>query len=572
MTEMDPLGFGLENFDAIGRWRTEEDGNPVDASASCRPARIRGAGGVKKVLLMRRKDEFLPHSTRKMLGYALGRELEQVRSLRGRRRRQGALGSERLPMRRSLIERIVLSYPFQHRYCEAVARGGRPKLVDLATDVLPQGAGAARSALPWLDRMMRRGRAGGRQAAGRMALPVLPERRLADGLGLPDEGRGRLRAAVLPQPLAADRDGRCSCSPGSTRPTQPQATAITPRPPTSSPAWVVAKTTGKDISVGGISVDQLAAAEDRPPDAAAVAGTRHRPGHLRHRRNVGYTRLYGSYISWRIADAAGRQGDQPAARLSSGCSARRTRTANRWRPAERRRPQPARPGARRRQAACAAQLGRDDQLKLDEYLDSCGGRTPDRVLRPSPIRANGSRRRPGELPPPPGDPERPSRARAADARPDGAGFLDRLDADQHRSCSPTTSRVATSRSSTASAAAITSRRTTRTSRRKSSSIKRINRWHVEPVRLRARTAEGDSSEGDGTLLDNAHVLFGCGLSDGNRHDPNNLPILLGGKGGGTLARAGTSPARRTRRCATCTCRCWNAWAFRCNRSATARGH
>ena len=42
-------------------------------------------------------------------------------------------------------------------------------------------------------------------------------------------------------------------------------------------------------------------------------------------------------------------------------------------------------------------------------------------------------------------------------------------------------------------------------------------------------------EGDRTLLDNSMVMFGSGLKDGNSHDPHNLPILLAGRGGGTLA-------------------------------------
>jgi hypothetical protein len=41
-------------------------------------------------------------------------------------------------------------------------------------------------------------------------------------------------------------------------------------------------------------------------------------------------------------------------------------------------------------------------------------------------------------------------------------------------------------------------------------------------------------EGDRTLLDNSMIMCGSSLSDGNRHDPNNLPILLGGKGGGRI--------------------------------------
>ena len=41
-------------------------------------------------------------------------------------------------------------------------------------------------------------------------------------------------------------------------------------------------------------------------------------------------------------------------------------------------------------------------------------------------------------------------------------------------------------------------------------------------------------EGERTLLDNSLVMCGSSLSDGNKHDPNNLPILLGGKGGGRV--------------------------------------
>jgi hypothetical protein len=65
------------------------------------------------------------------------------------------------------------------------------------------------------------------------------------------------------------------------------------------------------------------------------------------------------------------------------------------------------------------------------------------------------------------------------------------------------------------------------------SYKIITRWHVEQFayllkRLRA------VREGDKTLLDNSMIMCGSSFSDGNRHDPNNLPIVLGGKGGGRI--------------------------------------
>ncbi len=41
-------------------------------------------------------------------------------------------------------------------------------------------------------------------------------------------------------------------------------------------------------------------------------------------------------------------------------------------------------------------------------------------------------------------------------------------------------------------------------------------------------------EGESTLLDNSMILFGSSISDGNKHDPDNLPILLGGRAGGRI--------------------------------------
>jgi len=65
------------------------------------------------------------------------------------------------------------------------------------------------------------------------------------------------------------------------------------------------------------------------------------------------------------------------------------------------------------------------------------------------------------------------------------------------------------------------------------SYKLITRWHVEQfAHLISRLQS--IQEGERTLLENSMILCGSSLSDGNRHDPNNLPILLGGKGGGRI--------------------------------------
>jgi hypothetical protein len=70
-------------------------------------------------------------------------------------------------------------------------------------------------------------------------------------------------------------------------------------------------------------------------------------------------------------------------------------------------------------------------------------------------------------------------------------------------------------------------------RHKIAQIRKINRFQSEQLAyLLARLKE--VQEGDGTLLDHSMVLFGSAISDGNRHNHDNLPIVLAGGGGGTV--------------------------------------
>lgn len=111
---MDPLGFGLENFDAIGRWRTQDQGAEIDSTGTLPSGEsFDGPEGLKRILVQR-SDEFALHFVRKLLGFALGRELnkfdrcvadECLKALQENDYRASVL-----------IERIALSYPFQHRY------------------------------------------------------------------------------------------------------------------------------------------------------------------------------------------------------------------------------------------------------------------------------------------------------------------------------------------------------------------------------------------------------------------------------------------------------------------------
>ncbi len=72
--QMDPLGFALENFDAVGRWRDAAgDGGPIDAVAALPDgSRFAGPGGLRR-MLVGRADEFVANVTARLMTYALGR-------------------------------------------------------------------------------------------------------------------------------------------------------------------------------------------------------------------------------------------------------------------------------------------------------------------------------------------------------------------------------------------------------------------------------------------------------------------------------------------------------------------
>jgi Protein of unknown function (DUF1585)/Protein of unknown function (DUF1588) len=73
---MDPLGFALENFDALGKWRTESDGAPIDATGSLPDGtQFEGIAGLRK-LIASHKEDFVRTFTEKLLAYAIGRGIE----------------------------------------------------------------------------------------------------------------------------------------------------------------------------------------------------------------------------------------------------------------------------------------------------------------------------------------------------------------------------------------------------------------------------------------------------------------------------------------------------------------
>jgi hypothetical protein len=120
---MDPIGFAMENFDAVGAWRTRDGANPVDASGQLADGtRVNGVIGLRDALV-KRSDVFYGTLTEKLLIYALGRGLQYydrpvVRGIVRTASRDGHRFS-------AYILGVVTSTPFQMRSAAALPAPAR---------------------------------------------------------------------------------------------------------------------------------------------------------------------------------------------------------------------------------------------------------------------------------------------------------------------------------------------------------------------------------------------------------------------------------------------------------------
>jgi hypothetical protein len=111
---MDPIGFALENYDAVGKWRAKDSGSDIDATGTLPDGtKFDGPAGLRKLLLESYRSDFVATATEKLLTYALGRGLEPydmpaVRAIM----RKAAADDYRL---QALITALVESKPFQMR-------------------------------------------------------------------------------------------------------------------------------------------------------------------------------------------------------------------------------------------------------------------------------------------------------------------------------------------------------------------------------------------------------------------------------------------------------------------------
>ena len=111
---MDPIGFALENYDAVGRWRAEDAAGPIDATGKLPDGtEFHGPAGLTELLLTKYRDDVVRTATEKLLTYALGRGVEYydypaIRSIV----RDAGLDDDRIS---AWILAIVKSAPFQMR-------------------------------------------------------------------------------------------------------------------------------------------------------------------------------------------------------------------------------------------------------------------------------------------------------------------------------------------------------------------------------------------------------------------------------------------------------------------------
>jgi hypothetical protein len=109
---MDPIGFALENFDAIGLWRTQDEGQPVDPNTQVFDnAKVTSPLELRAWLVNGYDHQFMTVSAEKLLTYALGRgvdyrDMPLVRSIA----RDAEKNNDRFS---ALVMGIVKSRPFQ---------------------------------------------------------------------------------------------------------------------------------------------------------------------------------------------------------------------------------------------------------------------------------------------------------------------------------------------------------------------------------------------------------------------------------------------------------------------------
>jgi hypothetical protein len=305
----------------------------------------------------------------------------------------------------------------------------------------------------------------------------------------------------------------------------------------------ITKTTGSEICSGGTSMDQIAAKKigNLTPLPSLELGIE--PVTTGVDTNVGYTRLYGSHISWMT----------PTTPLAKEINPRlafdrvfRPQNANRKASAEADRS--VLDLVREDASRLRSRIGKDDQRKLDEYFESVRAveqridfdakRKSDEYRDDALVRKEIASLD-GRITDYYKDPGRLSERKidhtdhvrlmldimvlafwsdstrvgtfmyASDVTGKNFSFLPGVKGGHHELSHHEEDKA------------------------KLEQYKKINIWHIQQYAYMLERMRS-IREGQGTLLDNSMVLLGCGIRDGNHHVPHNLPLVLAGRGGGPV--------------------------------------
>lgn len=290
----------------------------------------------------------------------------------------------------------------------------------------------------------------------------------------------------------------------------------------------ITKTQGVDISCNGISMDQVAAqkAGRQTPIASLELGVM--PDSTGVDTNNGYTRIYGSHIAWSgPTNPLAREIDPRlvferlfrAGRLGSNSAKNDTLLLDRVLDDAR---------------LLKQRLGVADRQRIEEYLsvvrsleERLGQSSQPQKLNWKPRVALDPKSMPGDTPT-----QFPDHVRL---------MLDMMalafQTDSTRICTFMFNNEVSNQNFSFVEGVSDGHHSISHHQNRAEQLKQyqlINRWHVSQYAYLLRKLR-DIKEGDRTLLDNSMVLLGSGLRDGNVHSPHNLPLVLGGRGGGRIA-------------------------------------
>ncbi len=305
----------------------------------------------------------------------------------------------------------------------------------------------------------------------------------------------------------------------------------------------ITRTTGSDLRSGAVSMDQVAAKRigHLTPLPSLELGLE--PPATGVDTNVGYTQLYGAHISWSTPTTPLTKEINPRAAFDRLF---RSNTPNRAADAAKDRSviDLVLEDAKRLQK----QLGADDRLKLDEYLQSV--RSVEQRIEWDAARQKETVR---------SDPLAEKAIAELGGRIDA--YMDPANVSQRRGNHTEHVRImldlmvlafwtdSTRISTFMFGNAVSGRNFSfldgvsgghhqishhQNNAEKMEEYRRINVWHAQQFAYMLDRMKA-IREGDATLLDNSMLLFGAGMHDGNAHQPRNLPLVLAGRGGGTLA-------------------------------------